>query len=97
MQVQVTYYGNVIADQTKPLTVALLKGLLNPILGDSVNYVNAPQFAYDRGLSVSLQGMLPGVEDYANVIACRCDGWRRKATCSGNVIGTIGIAHCARG
>jgi D-3-phosphoglycerate dehydrogenase len=70
IQVQVRCHGSAIQDQTKPLTVALLKGLLTPILGDSVNYVNAPQFAHDRGLSVS-QAMLPGVEDYANVIACR--------------------------
>jgi D-3-phosphoglycerate dehydrogenase len=70
MQVQVTYHGPELQHQAKPLTVALLKGLLTPILGDSVNYVNAPQFAHDRGLNIS-QGSLPGVEDYANVIACR--------------------------
>jgi D-3-phosphoglycerate dehydrogenase / 2-oxoglutarate reductase len=70
MQVQVTYFGPEVQHQAKPLTVALLKGLLTPILGDSVNYVNAPQFAHDRGLNIS-QGLLPGVEDYANVIACR--------------------------
>jgi D-3-phosphoglycerate dehydrogenase len=70
MQVQVTYHGPEVQHQAKPLTVALLKGFLTPILGDSVNYVSAPQFAHDRGLTIS-QGILPGVEDYANVIACR--------------------------
>ncbi len=70
MQVQMTYHGNAIDDQAKPLTVSMLKGLLTPILGDGVNYVNAPQLAHDRGLTIS-QGILPGVEDYANVIACR--------------------------
>jgi len=87
VQVQVTYYGNVIADQTKPLTVAILKGLLSPILGDGVNYVNAPQFAHDRGLSIS-QGMLPGVEDYANVIACRVTVGEEKRI----IVGTL-LAH----
>jgi D-3-phosphoglycerate dehydrogenase len=70
MQVQVTYHGPEVQEQAKPLTVALLKGLLTPILGDSVNYVNAPQFAHDRGLNVN-QSLLPGVEDYANDSALR--------------------------
>ncbi|MCI0552480.1 MAG: phosphoglycerate dehydrogenase [Anaerolineae bacterium] len=85
MQVQVTYHGDTIQDQTKPLTVALLKGLLTPILGDSVNYVNAPQFAHDRGLSIS-QGMLPGVEDYANVIACRVMVGDEKRLIAGSLL-----------
>lgn len=84
MQIQVTYYGPEIQDQAKPLTVALLKGLLTPILGDSVNYVNAPHFAHDRGLSIS-QGLLPGVEDYANVVACRLTAGDEKRL----IVGTL--------
>src|SRR5688572_8536889 len=84
MQIQVTYRGSAIQDQAKPLTVALLKGLLTPILGDSVNYVSAPQFAYDRGLNIS-QSMLPGVEDYANVIACRVSARDEKRL----IVGTL--------
>jgi D-3-phosphoglycerate dehydrogenase len=84
MQIQVTYHGPEIQDQAKPLTVALLKGLLTPILGDSVNYVNAPHFAHDRGLSIS-QGLLPGVEDYANVIACRLTAGDEKRL----IVGTL--------
>jgi D-3-phosphoglycerate dehydrogenase len=85
MQVQVTYHGPEVADQAKPLTVALLKGLLTPILGDSVNYVNAPQFAHDRGLSVS-QSPLPGVEDYANVIACRVSAGDERRFIAGTLL-----------
>lgn len=67
---QVTYRGAGIGPFAKPLTVALLKGLLAPILGDSVNYVNAPKLASERGLAVS-QAALAGAEEYANVILCR--------------------------
>ena len=35
------------------ITRALLKGLLQPVLSDSVNYVNAPALAESRGISVS--------------------------------------------
>lgn len=68
--IQVTYRGAGIGPFAKPLTVALLKGLLAPILGDSVNYVNAPKLAAERGLAVS-QAALAGADEYANVILCR--------------------------
>lgn len=89
MQVQVTYHGPEVQHHAKPLTVALLKGLLTPILGDSVNYVSAPQLAHDRGLNVS-QGMLPGVEDYANVVACRVTVGDEKRL----IVGTL-LTHSA--
>lgn len=38
--------------ETQHLTTAFLKGLLNPILQDSVNYVNAPGLAKKRNLNV---------------------------------------------
>jgi D-3-phosphoglycerate dehydrogenase len=70
LQVRVAFHGGELKDQVKPLTVALLKGLLAPILGDSVNYVNAPRLAHDRGIVVR-QSVFPVAEDYANVILCR--------------------------
>jgi D-3-phosphoglycerate dehydrogenase len=70
MQVQVAYRGAEIREYAKPLTVALLKGMLAPILGDSVNYVNAPHLADEHGIRVS-QTIFPGMEDYANVLVCR--------------------------
>jgi D-3-phosphoglycerate dehydrogenase len=85
LRVQVTYHGPEVQDHAKPLTVALLKGLLTPILGDSVNYVNAPQFAHDRGLSVS-QVPLPGVEDYANLIACRVSAGDERRFIAGTLL-----------
>jgi D-3-phosphoglycerate dehydrogenase len=35
-----------------PVTVAVLKGLLSPILEDGINYVNAPVVAKERGIEV---------------------------------------------
>ncbi len=83
--VQVAYRGAEIGHQAKPLTVALLKGLLTPILGDSVNYVNAPQLAAERGLVIS-QASLPGTDDYANVIACRVTVGEEKRFVAGTLL-----------
>jgi len=70
VQVQVAYHGEEVQAHVKPLTVALLKGLLTPMLGDAVNYVNAPRLAQDRGI-VAHQASIPAAEDYTNALVCR--------------------------
>ena len=69
-RVEVEFRGDEVAEHVKPLTVALLKGLLYPILSDAVNYVNAPRLAEERGITVA-QTRHPAAEDYSNVILCR--------------------------
>ena len=50
--VEIEYSGALSETQTQHLTTAFLKGLLNPILQDSVNYVNAPGLAEKRKIDV---------------------------------------------
>src|ERR1700722_8145187 len=50
--VSIEYEGHVAALNTRPLTNVLLMGLLRPSL-DSVNMVNAPVIAKDRGIKLS--------------------------------------------
>ena len=69
-RVEVEYVGGEVEKQVKPLTVALLKGLLTPILSDAVNYVNAPVLAAERGITVS-QTRHAAADGYANEILCR--------------------------
>lgn len=70
-RVEVEYQGQEVAELVKPLTVALLKGLLTHVVGeDQVNYVNAPLLASQRGIVVSQAKGLPG-PDYANLVSCR--------------------------
>jgi D-3-phosphoglycerate dehydrogenase len=52
-RVTVEYHGDVSNLPTAPVTVAILKGLLNPILEASVNYVNAPVVARERGIELN--------------------------------------------
>ncbi len=51
-KVSIEYRGKVAELSVAPLTIAALKGLLTPILEDSVNYVNAPSIAQERGIGV---------------------------------------------
>lgn len=51
-RVTVEYSGEVAALSVAPLTIAVLKGLLTPIMEHPVNYVNAPTVAKERGIEV---------------------------------------------
>ncbi len=51
-EVEIEYTGVLAETETQALTTAFLKGLLNPILQETVNYVNAPGIAKKRNLNV---------------------------------------------
>jgi D-3-phosphoglycerate dehydrogenase / 2-oxoglutarate reductase len=69
-RVAVEYRGEEVGGLVKPLTVALLKGLLMPILGDKVNYINAPVLAAERGMQITqTKGLRVG--DYSNLVSCQ--------------------------
>lgn len=50
--VEVKYNGEISLVDTKMLTLAVIKGVLNPILQEAVNFVNAPEVAKSRGIIV---------------------------------------------
>ena len=51
-EIRVEYSGELAKTETGLLTTAVLKGALNPILQESVNFVNAPDVARTRHISV---------------------------------------------
>jgi D-3-phosphoglycerate dehydrogenase len=67
-RVEVEAHGS-FAGLIKPLTMALLKGLL----GERANYINAPALAAECGIAVTQARGLPLV-DYPNLLSCRV-GW----------------------
>jgi D-3-phosphoglycerate dehydrogenase len=77
-KVEVAVEGEVIDEYIKPITVAILKGILEPVPTGSVNYVNAPHVAMERGIIVAQTAGLH-TTDYPNIISCRVEwsGGRR--------------------
>jgi D-3-phosphoglycerate dehydrogenase len=73
-RVEVELKGEEISEHIKAITVAILKGMLEPILHQSVNYINAPHLAHERGIAVSQTSRLP-TPDYPNLISCRAS-WK---------------------
>jgi D-3-phosphoglycerate dehydrogenase len=71
-KVEVAIEGEVIDGHIKPITVAILKGMLEPVPTGSVNYVNAPHVAMERGIVVAQTTGLH-TTDYPNIISCRVE------------------------
>ncbi len=51
-EVTIEYSGDVTDLDVAPVTIAALKGLLENVVGDNVNFVNAPVVAEERGIKV---------------------------------------------
>ena len=51
-RITIEYLGDVTNQPTPPLTAAVLKGIMEAISDEPVNFVNAPIFAQERGISV---------------------------------------------
>lgn len=69
-RIEVEYRGEEVTGLVKPLTVALLKGILAPVLGDKVNYINAPVLAAERSLQImQTKGLKTG--EYTNLVSCQ--------------------------
>jgi len=51
-EVKITYNGDITKYKTAPVTLSFVNGLLKPILGDTINYINALEVASERAMSV---------------------------------------------
>ena len=84
--ISVAYIGEVSKLDTKPLTHSILKGLLFPVVGDEVNYVNAPAVAAQRGITVS-EEKIASVEDFASVIRLTVRAGMQEDMVAGTIFG----------
>jgi len=82
--VEVEARGPDLADAGEPVSVALLKGLLEPVLGGDVNWVNAAHLAAERGIAVARTHRASAVE-YVHLVACRVRGERGDHTVAGTL------------
>ncbi len=51
-EIKITYSGIVNEYKSAPMTLSLMNGLLTPILGDTVNFINALDLAKERAINV---------------------------------------------
>ena len=83
-RVTVEYNGEVAGLLVPPLTIAVLKGLLTPILEDAVNFVNAPLVAKERGIEVK-EVKSSDAGDFTSVIRVRVEAGKKTHLVAGTL------------
>ena len=69
-RIAIEIIGDDMNGMIKAMTVGILKGLLLPIHGDNVSYVNAPLLATQRGWQIT-QAKGIKISEYSNVVTCQ--------------------------
>ncbi len=85
-EVAIRYSGEAAALQIKPITAALLKGLLQKSSPERVNLVNAPHLARERGINVS-ETTSSEVGDYTSLIMVELTTDKAKGQVAGTLFG----------
>ncbi|MHB8836518.1 MAG: phosphoglycerate dehydrogenase [Candidatus Methylomirabilia bacterium] len=85
-EVLVEYSGEVAGLKLEPVTLAVLKGLLTPILEENVNYVNAPLIAKSRGIEVKVVTSSGGGE-YTSLMTIRVKAGGQELCVAGTLNG----------
>jgi D-3-phosphoglycerate dehydrogenase len=85
-EVAIEYAGDFQNLDLSPVTTAVLKGILTPMIKEAVNSVNAPVIAKDRGIKVT-ETAAASSEDYLNLITVRATTTEASNTASGTILG----------
>lgn len=83
-KLSIKYGGEIVNHEVAPITIAIIKGLLGNILGESVNYVNAPVIAKERGISVNETKVLEN-EQFTNLISLEVETNKGNSLVSGTL------------
>jgi len=86
LEVQINYSGKVTNYDVTPLTAAMLKGLLTPLLQDQVNFVNAPVIADERGIKV-VESKTKAPADFSSLIKITVMTQKGQNIISGTIFG----------
>jgi len=85
-KVSIEFVGDASSLETQPLTAAILKGMLSPILGDMVNFVNVPIHAKERNIKVTTS-VRSEAEDFTNLISIHVKTSQGENLVAGTILG----------
>lgn len=81
----ITYNGNLAKTDTEIITLGFLKGLLEPVVKENVNYVNAKLVAQKRGITVGEKKNLEQVNGHGDYITVKVRNKQGAVTLVGNL------------
>jgi D-3-phosphoglycerate dehydrogenase/(S)-sulfolactate dehydrogenase len=85
-EVRVSFAGDVAEAPQRPISAAVLKGMLSHFEDAPVNEVNAPAMARERGIAVA-EERAAGSQDYVSLLSVAVRGEGGEAVVSGTVFG----------
>lgn len=84
--VEIVYWGDIVKFDTEILEIAFLKGLLQHVNNERVNYINARVIAEQSGIGIRQQRMKEHYNNYSNLITIKIiNNNGEKFTLSGTV------------
>ncbi len=85
-KVSIEYVGDASSLETQPLTISILKGMLTPVLGDMVNFVNVPIHVKERDIRVTTS-VRSEAEDFTNLISIHVKTSQSDNLVAGTILG----------
>ncbi len=85
-RITIEFKGEVSKLLLAPITIAAIKGILTPILEETVNFVNAPLIARERGIEVR-EITTTNAGDYHNMLVLRMEAGAKESTVAGVLYG----------
>jgi D-3-phosphoglycerate dehydrogenase / 2-oxoglutarate reductase len=82
--ITVEFQGDAAEINTAPVTISAIKGFLSPILLETVNFVNAPVIAKERGIEVK-ETKTKEAGDYQSMIALRIKSKDKESYVAGTL------------
>lgn len=83
--VRILYSGEVVNYNLTPLTLSIMKTMLESILGGALNFVNVMAIAKERGIKV-IEEKTGTSEDFTNLISVEVTSSNRKRLVAGSVL-----------
>jgi D-3-phosphoglycerate dehydrogenase len=85
-EIRIEYAGHFDELDLSPVTTAVLKGLMTPMIKDDVNFVNAQVLARERGIKVA-EAKIAESEEYVNLITVNAIAEEGKNKVAGTIFG----------
>jgi len=83
-EVKIQYSGEIIQHDLASVTIAFLKGVLTPILQETVNFVNASVIAKERGIKI-VETKSSQIEEFANLVTIEAKTDKMKVVAAGTL------------
>lgn len=83
-EITIEYRGEATEIDSAPVKIAAIKGFLTPILEETVNFVNAPFIAIERGIEIK-ETKSADAGDYQSMVAMRIKAKNRESFLAGTL------------